>query len=258
MTSSKKKCATAGDVLPDGDPTLASIAVGARADRELVADPTLLALAAPIADARTSSGSPCKSPALAAGASSSSEPLPPKQVDGGSCAAAVEKAQTHENAVEKDSALAVGSKTPDQAVEKESPKQAKQSLDELAKETPPPKAASGSAQPAKADLETPTNKKKKLLPKGYGGHTHKADECVVCQRPREETQKGRACPTCQKIMRIKKNRSIDGVLADAELLAEIKEQSLKEKPLEDPNKDLRKTVEKLEKALSDLKRRRKM
>lgn len=106
-------------------------------------------------------------------------------------------------------------------------------------------------------LETPEkDKEKKPLPEGCGGRTQRTLECVLCQRPRDKAQRGAGCPTCLNLMRKKGERSIQKVLSDSALHEQIRGESLKEKPLEDPDKDLKDTVAKLERAVELLKRRR--
>ena len=102
--------------------------------------------------------------------------------------------------------------------------------------------------------ETPAGKKKKIPPPGCGGAHKKALTCQICTRPRERDQRGSACPTCQKVMREKNCRSIPKVLADPEKCEEIRNESLKLRPLSSPDdKDVRDKISKIEKHLASLK-----
>lgn len=139
----------------------------------------------------------------------------------------------------------------------------------------PAKTSSKKTRAAPAHCVTPASKKpkkdtgkkhededadeeetKKVCPDGMGGSQVKAAACAVCERPRESDQRGKACATCNQLMRRYGERSIPKVLANSELRNKIHKESLEQKPLNnDPDDvDLREKVAKLERLVKDLKR----
>ena len=121
------------------------------------------------------------------------------------------------------------------------------------KQTSAPKRA---APQSDASPETPANK---MAKPSFGGNQTRAQECVICQRPRDREQRGRACPTCQSIMRGQGQRSIEVVLAQKDLCKNVREQSLDAKPIDNPDDgEQQAQIDQIEKLLKNLKRLKRM
>lgn len=101
------------------------------------------------------------------------------------------------------------------------------------------------------EAETPA-KKPSTTAEGFGGSQCKAKACVICHRPRERAQRGRACPTCLVEMRGMGVRSIAVVLEKEALCKDIAEKSLATKPIDQPSDKRKAIISRMEKLLQDL------
>lgn len=191
----------------------------------MVADPTLAALLAP-------------------NAPDSSETTPSEDI---SAAAASDAAVPKVDVEAEPQSSQHGKAVVDQQVEGSS-----KTTTPVKQTSAPKRAAPGSD----ASPETPDNKMAKPY---FGGNQTRAQECVICERPRDRGQPGRACPTCQSIMRGRGQRSIEVVLADKDLCKVIREQSLEAKPIDNPDdSDPQVQIDQIEKLLKNLKRLKRM
>ena len=114
--------------------------------------------------------------------------------------------------------------------------------------------ATPAKKPENKGTDKSGKKKKRPLHEGMSGTQRRALECVVCSRPRESDQRGKACPTCQNVMRQLNARSIPAVLADESLQSKISQESLAAKPIPHHHADMRNKLASMERMLRDLKR----